>query len=84
MSNRRFLADPNQPCSSKQQKTSHDTNWETWALCQTVTDEPMQCPTKLSKPPIGKGYVFLAENLLEFQALGRLPLDLGLERLDNG
>ena len=80
MSKRHFLDDSYQPCSSKQRKLSPNTNWEICALCQTS----LQCPAKSSKPPIGKGYVSLVENLIEFQSLGCMPLDLSLERLDNG
>ena len=80
MSKRHFLDDSYQPCSSKQRKPSPNTNWEICALCQTS----LQCPAKSSKPPIGKRYVSLVENLIEFQSLGCMPLDLSLERLDNG
>ena len=53
-------------------------------LCQVVTDEPLQCPLRPTKQPVGSGYASLAEDLLRFQTLPHMPMDLRLERLDDG
>ena len=84
MSKRHILVDTASPCMPKQPKTPTATNWGLCALCQTDTNEPLQCPARTTKPPIGRGYVTLAENLLQFQELGHMPMHLDLGRLDSG
>jgi len=84
MSKRHFLMDPSQLSTSKQSKLSQSTNWDVCVLCQVATDESLQCPLRSTKPTIGSGYASLAEDLLRFQTLQHMPLDLSLERLNDG
>ena len=54
-------------------------------LCvQTETDETLQCPARSSNLPDGSGYMSLAENLNQFKDLGIVPMDLDVEKLDEG
>lgn len=76
--------DPTQPSSSKQSKPPPSTNWDICVLCQVVTDEPLQCPLRSTKQSVGSGYVSLTEDLLRFRTLQHKPMDLNLERLDDG
>ena len=48
------------------------------------TEEALRCPAKSTKTPDGSGYVSLAKNLLQFQDLGQMPLELNLDRLNDG
>ena len=47
-------------------------------------DETLQCPAKSSKLSVGSGYMSLAENLNQFKDLGIVPMDLDVEKLDEG
>ena len=60
------------------------TNWAICVLCQQVTQEALQCPARSSKAPIGSGYTSLAQHLLQFNAHGHMPMDIDIERLDEG
>ena len=42
----------------------------------------LQCPINAKEPKCGYGY--LAKNLLEFQKLNSLPVNLNLDKLDEG
>ena len=54
-------------------------------MCQKYTGEALQCPERNTRQTVGCGnYKSLATNLSEFRILGCLPLDIDLERLDNG
>ena len=53
-------------------------------MCQKDTGEALQCPERSKIQTVGCGYTSLATNLSEFRKLGCLPLDIDLERLDNG
>lgn len=54
-------------------------------MCQTDTPgESLQCPLRSTKGPIGSGYASLAEDLLRFQDLQHMPMNLQVERLDDG
>lgn len=53
-------------------------------LCQIVTNESLQCPLRSTKQTNGSGYASLAEDLCRFQALQHIPMNLNLERLDDG
>ena len=76
--------DPTQPSTSKRSKPPPSTNWDICVLCQVVTDESLQCPHRSTKQSIGSGYASLAEDLLRFQTLQHMPMDINLERLDDG
>lgn len=84
MAQRHILIDPTQPPPPKQSKPSPTTNWEVCVLCQEETDEPLQCPLRSTKSSHGSGYTSLAEDLHLFQGLQHMPLNLNLERLDEG
>ena len=53
-------------------------------MCQKDTGEALQCPERNIRQTVGCGYKSLATNLSEFRKLGCLPLDIDLEKLDNG
>lgn len=56
-------------------------NWSMCALCQTAKNERLVCPA--NKPP-GAGYTSVASNLVQFQELGINPVEVSLDRLDEG
>lgn len=74
-----ILMDPTQPSTSKRSKPPPSTNWDICVLCQVVTDESLQCPLRSTKQPVGSGYASLAEDLLQFQTLQHMPMDINLE-----
>lgn len=53
------------------------------ALWQVETGEDLQCPVRSSKPPVDSSYASLAGDLLEFQELRQIPVELYLDRMDN-
>lgn len=53
-------------------------------FCQRNTKTALECPARSSKPPIGIGYVSLANQLLQFDSHGQLPFEIDIERLDDG
>ena len=81
---RRALVNPALSSTPKQLKSTFAINWELCVLCQTETDETLQCPARSSKLPVGSGYMPLAENLNQFKDLGIVPMDLDVEKLDEG
>ncbi len=84
MSKRHILMDPTQPSTSKRSKPPSSTNWDICILCQVTTGEPLQCPLRSTKQSAGSGYASLTEDLLRFQTLHRMPMDINFERLDDG
>ena len=85
MAKRHILVDPHQPSISKQPKPAARTDWELCILCQTETPgESLQCPLRSTKKPIGRDYASLAEDLLWFEDLQHMPMNLQVERLDDG
>jgi len=60
------------------------TNQAICVLCQQVTREALQCLAGSRKAPIGSGYSSLVQSLLQFKALRHMPVDVDLERLDEG
>lgn len=74
-----------QPSSSKRSKLLPSFNWDICVLCQEGTNEPLQCPLRSTKQStIGSGYASLAEDLLRFQTIQHMPMDIKLEQLDEG
>jgi hypothetical protein len=53
-------------------------------LCQAKTIEALQCPTKVNRVNAPSGYHSLACHILQFQELGRMPMDIDTQRLDEG
>ena len=84
MTKRFLLIDPEIAYISKQPKEIVSTDWELCALCQKDTGEALQFPERNTRQTFGCGYKSLATNLSEFRKLGCLPLDIDLERRDNG
>src|SRR5207244_4765802 len=84
MAQRHTLIDPTQPSTSKRLKTPPSTTWDICILCQVVTEDSLQCPFRSTKQPVGSGYQSLADDPLRFQALQHVPMNLNLERLDDG
>ncbi len=60
------------------------TNWSICVLCQEVTDEKLTDPRNAKNKTIGSGYKTLAENLVGFESLGQVPLDIDTSRLNDG
>ena len=81
---RHALVNPALSSTPKQLKATSAINWELCALCQTEPDETLQFPARSSKLPVGSGYMSLAENLNQFKDLGIVPMDLDVEKLDEG
>ncbi|KAG0718627.1 TIMELESS-interacting protein [Chionoecetes opilio] len=84
MAKRHILIVPAQPSTSKQSRPPPRTNWELCILCQTETDEPLQCPLRSTMKPSGSGYASLTEDLLQFKELRHMPMELNVNRLDDG
>jgi hypothetical protein len=59
-------------------------NWELCALCQKDTAVKLVCPANSLRTNCGSSYKTLAENLLKFQELGNIPIEVPLEILDDG
>ena len=53
--------------------SSADVNWELCVLCQEQTAESLICPLQSKRKDVGKGYQSLAENLIKFKELSKLP-----------
>lgn len=81
--------DDQRPSTSTQEPTNarNATDWELCILCQRVTSDSLQSPIRWSKNTCSSdyaGYISLAEDLLRFNTLQHIPLDLDLRRLDEG
>ena len=53
-------------------------------LCQAETDEPLQCPLRSTTKLSGVGYVSLTEDLVQFKGFRHMPMELNMNRLDDG
>ena len=60
------------------------TNWNLCVLCQLDTNAALECPARSTRPTSGSGYKSLAEHLIQFQSLGHVPMDIDINRLDDG
>ena len=63
---------------------SADTNGELCVICQEETAEALTSTLHSERKDVGKGYQSLAENLIRFDALGKLPRTLQLDTIDEG
>ena len=70
-----FTPAPKKPCI---------TNWNLCVFCQENTKAALECPARSTKAPVGSGYKSLAEHLIQFQSLGHMPMNIYIERLDDG
>ena len=59
------------------------TNWELCVLCQEKLKSALVCPARFTKSPIDSGYKLLARHLV-FQTHGHMPIDIDINRLDDG
>jgi len=85
MAKRHVLVDPNKPSTSKQPKRDTRTDWKLCIFCQTdIPGETLQCPLRSTKKPIGSSYASLADELLHFQNLHHMPMNLQVGGLDEG
>lgn len=60
------------------------TNWELCVLCQSETGAQLECPAKSTTSAIGNGYKSLANNIIQFQELGHIPMGINTDRIDDG
>ena len=82
MPKRHVLVDRTTPGPKQSKPTS--INWELCVLCQDEDAEPLQCPARSTKASIGSAYSSLANHIMQFQQLGSMPIDINIERLDDG
>lgn len=85
MAKRHMLVDAT-TSAPKRPNSTGITNWELCVLCQEETGTALQCPyaAKDNKAPIGSGYKSLAGHLTNFNKLGQMPMNIDIERLDDG
>lgn len=77
------LVDNIQPIAGcSKQVTSFPVNWQLCILCQTCTNEPVQCPAKSKRSDIGAGYKYVSEQIKEFTDLDEFPFKLDVAELD--
>ena len=81
-SSKRFKLVDTWEASTSQQPA--DTNWDLCVICQEETAESLTSSLHSRRKDIGKGYQSLAENLVTFDELGKLPRTLQLDRMDEG
>jgi hypothetical protein len=63
--------------------TSNKTDWTLCFLCQELKKQhKLICPAKAKTKTCG--YDYIADMLLDFQALGQSPINIDLQRLDDG
>ena len=81
MSRRCKVVKPDVGCQSSSAEPD-SINWELCCLCQEEKDDHLQCPISAKGPKCG--FEYLATNLLEFQKLNSLPVNVNLDKLDEG
>jgi len=84
MVKRHILIDPTQPSTSNQSRPPPRTKWELCILCQAETGEPLQCPLRYTMKLSGVAYASLTEDLVQFMGLRYMPMELNVNRLDDG
>lgn len=70
--------------STSTSSQSEPCDWNKCIVCQSDTDEQLQCPKSTKRANIGAGYVTIADNLLKFKDLNCLPTSINLDSLDDG
>jgi len=60
-------------------KDTQLTDWYRCIICQTVTDENLQCPAESKRTDGGAGYISFSENLAHFRELDSIPVTAALD-----
>ena len=60
----------------------HPIDWSFCALCQEQTDISLTCPAKSLRTDLGCSYDSLGNNLSSFRDIGKQPVPVDLNRLD--
>ena len=60
------------------------TDWTLCILCQTETNEALQCPAESCCKDVVIDYSTFSENLQKFPELQELPMDKNINRLNEG
>jgi len=58
------------------------TDWNLCVVCQESKAETLQCPADSKRSDVGAGCKTLAENILQFNELECMPIQMSLARLD--
>ncbi len=58
--------------------------WKLCIICQTKTQEVLQCPALSKRKDVGTSYHSFARNIEEFQKIGAVPLHVSIEDLNDG
>jgi len=53
-------------------------------LCQQNTKEPLKCPAKSKRADAGAGYRTIAANIVEFNELNDIPINVNIKEIDDG
>ena len=64
--------------------TPPETNWKLCLVCQEETTESLVCPVLSKRRDPGSGYTAMAANMIKFDELGKLPITVQLQRLEEG
>ena len=70
--------------SSSKAKNFTETNYELCALCQKEIDDVKMNPSERKGLNRASGYATLARNIPEFNKIGKMPLDLDIDRINDG
>ena len=60
-------------------KDTELTDWNRCIICQTVTDENLQCPAESKRTDGGAVQISFSENLVRFQELDSIPVAVALD-----
>jgi len=60
-------------------KDTQLTDWNRCIICQTVTDENLQCSAESKRTDGGAGYISFSENLAHFRELDSIPVTAALD-----
>lgn len=75
---------PEASCSQTESANRELVNWDLCALCQKNTGEKLVNPFNKTQKDCRHGYQALAHNLKEFHEIGRVPLDINIQCLNDG
>ena len=67
------------PCVASTPKQRYESNWDLWVLRQEETTESLTFPAQSKRSDVGRGYTTLAQNLVMFNELGKLPRHVQLD-----